>query len=270
VEVTNNIFGDIISLGSDTARVAGGSTNEQTQPEDDKMYVITLDEVFDDSKITIRNNNMYWNQDYKDLWAANSGRVEAPGTITATITGGLKSSADDAVMEEVLSFTVAPPSLVPYITDMFMDPRPDILAENFYFAEDVDLGYDITSDTYTAGDKDFPLGDLNWYPEMKAIWEAGGSPTAIEEKYRTVGIDMTTFPNPFSGQANLRFNLDAPSEVSIDIFDITGKSVRRIDAGQRLAGVNTITIQQEDLNTGIYILRMNAGTNSGITKISVK
>ena len=270
VEVTNNIFGNMITLGSDTARVAGGSTNEQTQPEDDQMYVITLDEVFTDSKITIRNNNMYWDQAYTDLWTANSSHVAAPGTITATIIGALEGNEADAVMEEALVFTVEPPSLVPYTTDMFMDPRPEPLAENFYFGEDVDLGYDKTSDTYTAGDNGFPLGDLNWYPGLKAIWAAGGEPTAVAEKFQTEKLNMTSFPNPFSGQATLRFSLDQSTEVSVNIYDITGKSVKRIDAGYFSSGENTLTIQQGGLNAGIYILKLNAGSNSGVMKISVK
>jgi len=270
VEVTNNIFGNLITFGSDTSRVAGGTKNEQTQPEDDQMFVITLDEVLPGAKITIRNNNMYWDQEYKDLWAANSGKVAAPGTITPTIIGALEGSADDAVMEEVLAFTVAPPSLLPYATDAFMDPRPEPMAENFYFGEDVDLGYDITSDTYTAGDKDFPLGDLNWYPEMKALWEAGGSPTAIEDQFRTEEDVMTTFPNPFSGQATLRFSLLESTEVSVELYDITGKSVKRIEAGFFSSGENTLTIQQGGLISGIYILKLNAGVNSGVMKISVK
>jgi len=270
VEVTNNIFGNLITFGSDTSRVAGGTKNEQTQPEDDQMFVITLDEVLPGAKITIRNNNMYWDQEYKDLWAANSGRVAAPGTLTPTIIGALEGSADDAVMEEALVFTVAPPSFLPYATDAFMDPRPEPMAENFYFGEDVDLAYGIEAASYTAGDKEFPLGDLNHYPDMKALWESGGSPNAIEDKFRTVGIDMTTFPNPFSGQATLRFNLVQSSEVSVEIYDITGKSVRRIDAGHLSSGINTLSIQQGELNSGIYILRLNAGSNSGVVKISVK
>jgi hypothetical protein len=270
VVVTNNIFGNLITFGSDTARVAGGSSNEQTQPEDDQMFVITLDEVLPDAKITIRNNNMYWDQEYKDLWAANSAKVAAPGTLTPTIIGALEGSADDAVMEEALVFTVAPPSFLPYTTDAFMDPRPEPMAENFYFAEDVDLAYGMEAASYTAGEKDFPLGDLNHYPEMKALWEAGGSPTAIEDHFRTAGIDMTTFPNPFSGQATLRFSLDESSAVSVDIYDMTGQTVRHMDAGHRAAGINTLTIQQGGLNSGIYILKLNSGSSSGIMKISVR
>ncbi|MCP4310703.1 MAG: T9SS type A sorting domain-containing protein, partial [Bacteroidetes bacterium] len=216
------------------------------------------------------NNNMYWDQEYKDLWAANSAKVAAPGTLTPTIIGALEGSADDAVMEEALVFTVAPPSFLPYTTDAFMDPRPEPMAENFYFAEDVDLAYGMEAASYTAGDKDFPLGDLNHYPDMKALWESGGSPVAIEDKFNTEKLNMTTFPNPFSGQATLRFSLDQSSLVSVDIYDITGKSVKRIDAGYFSSGENTLTIQQGGLISGIYILKLNTGSNRGVMKISVK
>jgi hypothetical protein len=270
VEVTNNIFGNLITFGSDTSRVAGGSKNEQTQPENDQMFVITLDEVLPGAKITIRNNNMYWDQEYKDLWAANSGRVAAPGTLTPTIFGALEGSADDAVMEEALVFTVAPPSFLPYATDAFMDPRPEPMAENFYFGEDVDLAYGMEAASYTAADKEFPLGDLNHYPDMKAIWETGGSPSAIEDHFTSSKPDMVTFPNPFSGQATLRFNLEKASQVSVDIYDMTGQTVRHMDAGHCAAGVNTLTIQQGGLNSGMYILKLNSGSDNGIVKILVK
>jgi len=270
VGVTNNIFGNLITFGSDTSRIAGGTKNEQTQPEDDQMFVITLDEVLPDAKITIHNNNMYWDQEYKDLWAANSGKTSAPGTITPTIIGALEGSVDDAVMEEVLVFTVAPPSYLPYATDAFMDPRPEPMAENFYFGEDVDLAYANTAVSYTAGDGGFPLGDLNWYPAMKARWAAGEGPVGVKEFFSPNAVDLSSYPNPFSGQATLNFKLDESSLVSVEIYDITGMSVRRMNAGHCAAGANTLGFEQGDLSSGIYILKLNAGTNSGIIKISVK
>jgi hypothetical protein len=57
--------------------------------------------------------------------------------------------------------------------------------------------------------------------------------------------------------------------VTIDIYDITGKSVRKIEAAYRGAGENAIVIQKDNLNSGIYILKMNAGNRNGIMKISV-
>jgi hypothetical protein len=57
--------------------------------------------------------------------------------------------------------------------------------------------------------------------------------------------------------------------VTVDIYDITGKSVRRIEASHYGAGENSIVVPSDNWNSGIYILKMNAGTRSGIMKISV-
>jgi hypothetical protein len=81
---------------------------------------------------------------------------------------------------------------------------------------------------------------------------------------------MVAYPNPLSENANIQFSLDKASTVSFDIYDITGKSVRSINAGSFAAGENSVTINRGDLKTGIYILRMNAGNNTGFMKISVK
>ena len=50
---------------------------------------------------------------------------------------------------------------------------------------------------------------------------------------------------------------------------MTGKSVRRINGASYGAGENTIVIQRVTLTTGIYLLKMNAGNQSGLMKISV-
>jgi hypothetical protein len=57
--------------------------------------------------------------------------------------------------------------------------------------------------------------------------------------------------------------------VSYDIYDITGKSVRSMKAGNFAAGENSVVIQKENLRTGMYILKLNAGNQSGIMRISV-
>jgi hypothetical protein len=84
------------------------------------------------------------------------------------------------------------------------------------------------------------------------------------------GLDMITYPNPFSSQTTVRFNLEQSSEVSIDIYDITGKLARKIDAGTYTPGRNSIVIQKENLQRGIYLMKLNAGAESGISKIIIK
>ena len=80
---------------------------------------------------------------------------------------------------------------------------------------------------------------------------------------------MTSFPNPVSDQFTLRFTLDEASDVAIDIFDVTGKSVTRIESDGFGAGEHSILIPSNNWNSGIYILKMDAGARSGIMKISV-
>ncbi len=80
---------------------------------------------------------------------------------------------------------------------------------------------------------------------------------------------MTSFPNPATDQFTLRFALDEASSVTIDIYDITGKSMTRIESDHYGAGENSIVIPSDNWNSGIYILKMDAGTRSGIMKISV-
>jgi hypothetical protein len=115
-----------------------------------------------------------------------------------------------------------------------------------------------TTDGDFMGSDDVVVGDPRW-----------GSVVTGISRYKANGIEMTSFPNPVSDQFTLRFALDQASNVTIDICDITGKSVSRIESGHYGAGENSIVIPSDNWNSGIYILKMDAGTRSGIMKISV-
>jgi hypothetical protein len=80
---------------------------------------------------------------------------------------------------------------------------------------------------------------------------------------------MRFYPNPFSNSARLQFNLEEFSRVSISIYDITGRLTRQIDAGSFSPGVNIYEIQKENMQNGIYLLKLDAGAKVGLTKIIV-
>lgn len=50
----------------------------------------------------------------------------------------------------------------------------------------------------------------------------GGGNTGIEQ---SASEDLLVYPNPFTGSLNIDFTLPAPSKVSIEIFDVLGRSV---------------------------------------------
>ena len=75
------------------------------------------------------------------------------------------------------------------------------------------------------------------------------------------------YPNPFNNQTRLSFGLPEASEVEIGIFDISGRLVTEIVNGTLSAGQHTMNWDASAISAGIYLVRMNAGGFSSVTKV---
>jgi len=60
------------------------------------------------------------------------------------------------------------------------------------------------------------------------------------------------YPNPVKNNSIIKFELKTNSKIVISIFDISGKKVKSINTKKYQAGINTIEINTNNLNTGIY------------------
>jgi hypothetical protein len=71
-------------------------------------------------------------------------------------------------------------------------------------------------------------------------------------------------PNPFTGTTTVALALPAPAPVTLSVYDIAGRLVRRIDRGVLAAGSHTLRWDGRDGNgrsvgCGVYFLRVAAG-----------
>lgn len=71
------------------------------------------------------------------------------------------------------------------------------------------------------------------------------------------------YPNPFNPSTTITFSLPEPSEVSLAIYDITGRQVREITNEQRDAGIHNVVWDAMDDNglrvsSGVYYYRLQA------------
>jgi hypothetical protein len=71
-------------------------------------------------------------------------------------------------------------------------------------------------------------------------------------------------PSPTSGPARLSFALPAAGRASVELFDVAGRSVRRLDLGERGAGVSEITWDGRNesgaaVARGVYLARVICG-----------
>lgn len=76
------------------------------------------------------------------------------------------------------------------------------------------------------------------------------------------GFELSqNYPNPFNPTTNIRFNLAASSEVTLEVFNMVGQKVATLVGGERMAqGTHDVTFDASDLGSGIYHYRIVAGS----------
>ena len=82
-------------------------------------------------------------------------------------------------------------------------------------------------------------------------------------------MDILVFPNPLSTSTTISFSLSQSEKVSLRIYDVTGRLVTTLSDGEMNEGAHQLVWNTEDVNAGIYFLRMEAGEYVQTEKISV-
>jgi uncharacterized repeat protein (TIGR01451 family) len=85
------------------------------------------------------------------------------------------------------------------------------------------------------------------------------------EKQDHPGLSMTTtlinYPNPFSRSTRIQYEVPANADVSLRLFDVTGREVQTIFSGKQAAGVYNIDYNTNNLQSGVYFCQLVAITN---------
>jgi hypothetical protein len=74
------------------------------------------------------------------------------------------------------------------------------------------------------------------------------------------------YPNPFNPVTRIRFDLPTDEDVTLAIYDLTGKEVMRATGGHYAAGSYTITLDMKDRSSGVYYYRLTAGSYREVKK----
>ena len=123
------------------------------------------------------------------------------------------------------------------------------------------LAYNTDSQSYTHAENNYPVGNLNFFPELRERWGAGEVITTVDDipeksdNFRVVG----NYPNPFNPSTNIVFELGSTSDVVLEVFNVLGQRVADMNLGTMSAGQHTTTFDATGLTSGVYIVRMKAG-----------
>lgn len=78
---------------------------------------------------------------------------------------------------------------------------------------------------------------------------------------------FSNYPNPFNAETRIRFTLDRAAAVSMTVYSLTGREVRRLLDKTVSAGVHEIPFHAGDLPSGIYLARIQTGQKSQTIKM---
>ncbi len=140
------------------------------------------------------------------------------------------------------------------------------------------------SPCYTTPAAQAPLGNSFLRPANyigafdSDLWIAGWTflqsanilsvPQRIEET--VTGETMAAWPNPTSGNSEIRFSVAAPGYVTLSVYNMLGEKVDEISAGSLGAGNYSVSWNATDLGAGMYIIVKESATGAETLRVVVK
>jgi len=113
---------------------------------------------------------------------------------------------------------------------------------------------------------------LKWWLNKRFTWldtHMPGKCTVMSGMYEGNAVDnwFTAYPNPTSGELTIDFYLSAEKDLSLELFDIYGRSVRQISKSHFDPGENKVQLDLSEYASGIYFLKLSGGGINSTRKI---
>src|SRR4030095_6587665 len=77
------------------------------------------------------------------------------------------------------------------------------------------------------------------------------------------------YPNPFNPSTNINFDLPFDGNVSIKLFDMSGKEVAILVNEMKSAGYYSVVFNASNLSSGVYFYNITAGDFSATKKMTI-
>jgi hypothetical protein len=99
-----------------------------------------------------------------------------------------------------------------------------------------------------------------------------GSEAYVEDQKSDVvpaTVRLTSYPNPVGRQGTVEYALPEETKVTLRVYDVLGREVATLARGQKAAGRHTVQLSTDDLSSGVYFGRLQAGGQTRTLKITV-
>ena len=131
-------------------------------------------------------------------------------------------------------------------------------------------GNSVNTNSYSFSDKMNISG--KYYYRLKQVDNDGSSKYSnrVEVNFTSqvysFNLDQN-YPNPFNPSTTIAYSLPLASNVKLSVFNAIGQQVKIVENAYKNAGNYKITFNADDLNSGIYFYKIEAGQFSQIRKM---
>ena len=88
-------------------------------------------------------------------------------------------------------------------------------------------------------------------------------PTGIPYQRAEAGLQITNYPNPFTGSTDIRYTLKNSSRVKVSIYDLNGRLIQCLANGFESAGEKHLLWNAENVETGYYLAYFEVSNQLG-------
>lgn len=106
------------------------------------------------------------------------------------------------------------------------------------------------------------------------IYEGGSLTIPVSNENEGEGIPdefalNQNYPNPFNPTTTISYDVPEAADVTLTVFDITGREVAQLVNSRQSAGVYEVDWNAQNLATGVYIYRIQAGSFTAVRKLTL-
>lgn len=237
---------------------------------------VTIDSVTKVAPVVDMKNNSAYMDTTKVIDYLNDTTFITP-IMNLTLMMALVAAGDeDANVNLDIMFTDGPPFndsmlVYHYDPDYNVDNTPEWVVPDipgvgeggnglYHLDVPYDFGY-AHSAAFTGGTDGLQLGDRNWTASFS---------TEVKQ-YSTDAVALSIYPVPAHHQVAINFTLQSDAFVQVKVFNLMGKHVADVVNSQYMAGSHQFNWNFDGmLETGMYLLRMNAGNEFSTTKMIIQ
>ena len=104
-------------------------------------------------------------------------------------------------------------------------------------------------------------------PSYNGGWTVSGWDGEFVQVSAPAEFSFSAYPNPFNPSATISYALLEAAQVTLTVYDVSGRQVAELVNGWRDAGVHEVVFDASNLTSGVYIYRIETDNFSAVMKM---